>query len=66
MIHPDIPAEIPGTELESDFVGPAVQVPSAKPDVIDRASAARVNSFGAMVSYMRPFFGTGYATHCST
>ena len=44
MIHPDIPAEMIRTELESDFVGPAVQVPSDKPNIADRVSAARVDA----------------------
>ena len=41
MIHPNIPAEIPGIEIESDLMASRVQVCSNKPDMADRASAAR-------------------------
>ena len=45
MIHPTIPAEIPGIELESDLATPSrVQVRSDKPDMADRSSAAGVSA----------------------
>ena len=45
MIHPTIPAEIPGIELESDLATPSrLQVRSDKLNMADRASAAQFSA----------------------
>ena len=44
MIQPDLVADVPGIELESDSGGPAVQVRNEKPNIAGRVSAARINA----------------------
>ena len=44
MIHPDIVANLPGIELESDFTRPAVPASGEKPDIMTQLAAARLNA----------------------
>ena len=42
MIHPSIPAEMPGIELESDRIAPSRVVMHSRPSAAEQASAARM------------------------
>ena len=44
MIHPDMVANLPGLELESDFPTPAIPTPDKQPDIMTQLAAARLNS----------------------
>ena len=44
MIHPDMVANQPGIELESDFPRPAVLTSGKKPDTMTQLEADRLNS----------------------
>ena len=44
MIHPDMVANLPGIELESDFMRPAVLASGEKPDIMTQLVAARLNA----------------------
>ena len=44
MIHPDMVANIPGIELESDFPRPAIPTSRKKPDIMTHLAAARLNA----------------------
>ena len=44
MIHPDMVANIPGIELDSDFLQPAVPASGEKPDIMTQLAAARLNA----------------------
>ena len=43
MIHPDMVVNIPGIELESDFLRPAILASGEKPDIMTQLAAARLN-----------------------
>ena len=43
MIHPDMVVNIPGIELESDFLRPAFLASGEKPDIMTQLAAARLN-----------------------
>ena len=43
MIHPDMVANIPGIELESDFPRPAIPTPDKQHDIMTQLAAARLN-----------------------
>ena len=44
MIHPDMLANLPGIELESDFLRPAVPTSGKKLDIMTQLVAARLNA----------------------
>ena len=44
MIHPDIPAELPGIELERDRNTPSRVTVRIKPSVTEQASSARISA----------------------
>ena len=44
MIHPDIVANLPGIELESDFPRPAIPTPDKQPDIMTQLTASRLNA----------------------
>ena len=43
MIHPDMVANIPGIELESDFTRPSIPTTDKQPDIMTQLAAARLN-----------------------
>ena len=44
MIHTDMVDNLPGLELESDFLTPAIPAPDKQPDIMTQLAAARLNS----------------------
>ena len=44
MIHPDIPAELPGIKLERDLNTPSRVTVRSKPSVAEQAAAARISA----------------------
>ena len=44
MIHPDIPAELPGIKLERDLHTPSRVTVRRKPSVTEQAAAARISA----------------------
>ena len=44
MIHPDMVANLPGLEIESDFPTPAIPTPDKQPDIMTQLAAARLNA----------------------
>ena len=44
MIHPDIPAELPGIKLERDLNTPSRVTVRSKPSVTEQAAASRISA----------------------
>ena len=44
MIHPDMVANLPGIELESDFPTPEIPTPDKQTDIMTQLAAARLNA----------------------
>ena len=44
MIHPDMVANLSGSELESDFPMLAIPTPDKQPDSMTQLAAARLNA----------------------
>ena len=44
MIHPDMVANLPGLELESDFPTPVIPTPDNQPDIMTQFADARLNA----------------------
>ena len=44
MIHPDMVANLPGLELESNFPRPAIPTPDKQPNIMTQFSSARLNA----------------------
>ena len=44
MIHPDMVANLPSLELESDFLTPAIPTLDKQPDIMTQLAASRSNA----------------------
>ena len=44
MINPDMLTNLPGLEIESDFLTPVIPIPDKQPDIMTQLAAARLNA----------------------